>query len=488
MHQPAIAIIGAGFSGSILSLRLRSAAPAGTRILLIERSSRLGPGLAYGAAGPTHLLNVPAGRLSPFADQPKDFVHWLQRQPASRVPGLLAAEENFVPRRLYGDYLVELLELSRHEACRTRLELLHEEVVGLDHGARDVTLRFASGGVRTVSVAVLATGHAPPLPPHPTAQALAAAGLWQGDPWQPGALADLDPAAPVLLVGTGLTMVDTALSLLDAGHTGPIHALSRHGLLPCRHLEQATPIAALPGALPDDLSGLLRALRQEIDQALTLGEPWQPVIDALRPFTQELWRTLGAADRRRFLRHLCTYWDVHRHRMPPQVAACIAAAQESGQLRIDAGRIVALDVRGGQAAVSWRRRGADAVDTLRAARVVNCCGPAADLTRSGDKLIRSLLWAGVARPDPLGLGLDVTLEGAVRDQSGAASRRLYAIGPLTRGTWWEITAVPDIRLQCETMARALGSRLASLGAGALPRADPLAPPRAEWRRMPLPGR
>ena len=72
---------------------------------------------------------------------------------------------------------------------------------------------------------------------------------------------------------------------------------------------------------------------------------------------------------------------------------------------------------------------ADAPVPIEVARVLNCAGPGADYDRIPDKLIRGLLRDGVARPDPLRLGLDVTGNCALLNKDGAISRRLFAVGP-----------------------------------------------------------
>ena len=250
MPQPTIAVIGAGFSGTALSLWLQSSCPVGTRIHLIERGHRFASGRAYATENPSHLLNVPAGRMSMFPDLPQDFVRWLRQQPKSRLGHVVPDEQAFVPRSLFGAYLQDRLAASLSDTRASRLELLHDEVVRAEEGAAKVTLHLASGAKLDADIAVLASGNAHPLPVHPNVAMLDAAGLWRGNPWTPAVLAGLAPDAPVLLVGTGLTMVDTVVTLLEAGHTGPIHALSRHGLLPHRH---ASPELA-PITLPTSLS------------------------------------------------------------------------------------------------------------------------------------------------------------------------------------------------------------------------------------------
>jgi uncharacterized NAD(P)/FAD-binding protein YdhS len=160
-------------------------------------------------------------------------------------------------------------------------------------------------------------------------------------------------------------------------------------------------------------------------------------------------------DRRRFLRHLRPWWDVHRHRMAAEVADRIDAARASGQLRILVGRVRDYAVRSDRVEVAYKPRGQERLDRIEAVRVVNCAGPGADYDRISDPLVRSLLQHGVVRPDPLRLGLDVTANCALLNKDGAISRRLFAVGPVTKGAFWEMTAVPDIRRQTEKLAEYL---------------------------------
>jgi uncharacterized NAD(P)/FAD-binding protein YdhS len=444
MTTHAVAVIGAGASGTLLALHLLRRAPPGTRVTLIDRSAPFGPGLAYATGSASHLLNVPAGRMSAFVDQPRHFVDWLERQSAQLLGGIQPTEASFVPRRLYGAYLRQLLNREMHNVA---LDTVHDRVTAID-GA---VLRLASGRMISADLVVLATGNDRPASPCDAA-AVATSRCWRADPWAPDAFSTLAALAPVLLVGTGLTMVDAVITLLDQGHTGPIHAVSRRGLLPRPHVSGA-PVPAPQRQLPTELRELTRLVRAQIT-----GDGWRGVIDALRPFTQEIWQSLSIEDRGRFLRHLRPWWDVHRHRMPPPVAARIDAARARGQLRIHAGRITgfATSEHGTDVQLRLRDGGATA---LHVECAVNCSGPCTDVTRSDDPLLRAQLRDGVARPDVCRLGLDVTSAGALRGRDGTVSQTLFALGPLTRGALWEVTAIPEIRRQCEVLALHLSELL-----------------------------
>lgn len=452
--RPAIAIIGAGFSGSLLALHLLRRCPR-ARVILIERNRQFGRGLAYATGNDSHLLNVPAGRMSAFHDRPRDFVDWLQRQTGGPFD-----ESSFVPRRLFGAYIRHLLNSELKGGDADRLELLRGEVVDITESDRLVLA--LDRGVRVAAhVAVIAVGNFPPEPPPVADPWIYETGWYKGDPWACDTLAELDPQARLLLIGTGLTMVDTVMSLLDGGHRGPIHALSRRGLLPRRHALPGTAPELPPAPLPPSISALTRLVRREICREREQGASWQAIIDALRPVTQELWLSLPPAERGRFLRHLRPWWDVHRHRLPPEIADRVDRLLRLGRLTVTAGRITAYQQTGAGIVVHYHapRHGPRRLDGV--GRIINCSGPAYDFDRVKNPLIEGLLSQGQARPDSLRLGLDVTLQGALRGRDGSISQRLYAVGPLTKGLFWEMTSVPDIRRQCELLATHLAQLVAT---------------------------
>ena len=252
-----------------------------------------------------------------------------------------------------------------------------------------------------------------------------------------------------MLLGTGLTAVDAALTLEAAGFAGRIVALSRRGLAPRSHGMREPTVAPLED-LPPHCVAMLRRVRARSDE---IG--WLGAVHELRSVTQTLWRTASLDERRRFLRHLRPWWDVHRHKLAPAVGATIEAMQADARLAIAAGKLVCAEAADGQAVVRFRARGKDEVETLRVARIVNCTGPEADIVRAGEPLLDALLAAGHIRPDPLRIGIDVDLECRATGADGRPSETLSVIGPITRGAFWESVAVPDIRVQAERVAARL---------------------------------
>ena len=485
MSPTSVAIVGAGFSGTLVALHLLRRSPQWARITLIERSSQFGRGQAYNTGNASHLLNVPAGRMSAFHDRPDDFIAYLQRQhraSAEGTGGTCTDAGTFVPRRDFGAYVRHLLneELKRPD-LGDRLDLVRGDVCDIDDTAGPLRLTLDRNRTVEAEMAVLALGNFPPeLPPVPCSTGFFDTPFYKADPWAADALAGLDPADPILLIGTGLTTIDAMITLLDAGHTGTIHAVSRRGLLPHRHGGSPSTRPEEQRAYPTSITALAHVLRDQSEQSRAASGTWHHVVDGLRPFTTDVWQAMAIEDRRRFLRHMRPWWDVHRHRLPPAVAARVDAARASGQLRIDAGRFRSFEVADREVVVTYRKRGpADQMEQLRVRRVVNCAGPGADYDRITHPLARALLGRGVVRPDALRLGLDVTGTCALINREGSISRRLFAVGPVTKGQFWEMTAVPDIRRQCEVLAAHLGGLVRPGTALAEAPARPRRP--APWR-------
>jgi uncharacterized NAD(P)/FAD-binding protein YdhS len=435
-----VAIIGAGFSGTLQAINLLR--HDGPRATLIERAPVAGTGLAYGAAHPSHVLNVRAANMSAFPDDPSHFVRWLESR------GIPDAATAFIPRVTFGEYLRELLE----NALRTsgdRLTLVRGEVVDLESG--DGVRVQLKDRVIHADAAVLAVGNLPPhTPPGLDPDALSAT-RYKGDPWDPSVPETLADTDTVLVIGTGLTMVDVVLLLDARGFRGRIVALSRRGLLPRPHAPGTDweRISERPALAASDL---LHAVRR---RAKIIG--WRNAVDELRPFTQPMWGNASLDERARFLRHLRPWWDVHRHRLAPEVHARLQAIIDRGQLEVIAGKTLGFDEREDGIRTDFRRRGRDARESILAQRIVNCTGPLGDLERTEEPLLQRLAQRGLIRPDAGHLGIDVDNQGQTIAADGSANRNLYALGPMTRGAFWEIVAVPDIRTQTWNVARRLSN-------------------------------
>ncbi|MCC6929660.1 MAG: FAD/NAD(P)-binding protein [Gemmatimonadaceae bacterium] len=468
---PTVAVIGAGFSGTIAAAHLlRRAAEAPARVLLIDRSGGVGRGVAYGTRSVRHVLNVPAGRMSAFAADEDDFLRFARSRDAHVVGG------SFVPRRLYGEYLAATLDQAEqfaraHGGSLMRIGATVTDVV-VDDGERGgVRLLLADGAALAADRAIVAVGNFPPAdPPIPGSEDFFRSTRYVRDPWAGDALAEVPGDAPVLLIGTGLTMLDVAIELAARDRRAPLIALSRRGLVPLPHRPNGAPPSY--GHLPPGLIACeptavayLRAIRRHVRTVARDGVDWRDVVASLRPMTPRLWETLPLTERRRFLRHARAYWDVHRHRVAPELHLRFEALRDEDMLQLSAGRLLRLAEHGDGVDVTWRPRGAAAEETRSVAAVVNCTGPAGDVRSIDDALLRALLGRQAVRADPLGLGLDVAPDGHLLRGDGTPNPHLALASPLLRARYWEATAVPELRLHA---ARAVTTTLASLATATLP--------------------
>lgn len=439
-----IAIIGGGASGVLMAAHLlRQTEAEHLKVTIIESRNMLGCGVAYSTRDPNHLLNTRVLNMSAYPQEPEHFLHWLRGQKGYETAGPAC----FVSRETYGRYMAELLT-PWQAAGQGRLHCLHQSCIAVQQSADGVLLQLEDGSSLTADRVILATGHI--MPPKDPQGLLA--GSWE---WQ----ADTSPEAEVLIIGSGLSMVDQVLSLLKQGHKGPILALSRRGLLPRDHAAvKPLPITAEEVPFGATASHLLAWARAKAREAEALGGTWRDAIDGIRPFVRAIWQRLPLSERRRFMRHAAPYWDVHRHRIPPQSAELLQQAFASGQLRQIRGSFLQAQA-GKEDQIDVQIRTRQGQEQLTVTRVVDCRGILRDPVKNASPLIRALLDQGLARVDPLGIGLDVAPDCGLRDHEGKASRHILAIGPVSRAAFWEITAIPDIREQTQMLAQRIATEV-----------------------------
>jgi len=448
-----VLIVGAGFSGVACAIQmLRMAGQKPLRVLLLNRSGRLARGMAYGTQSPQHLLNVVAANMSVLPDDPEHFVRYASMRD-SRVTG-----STFVARSVYGDYLEWALRQAQDQAPRhATLDCVSGSVCSLQTMAGGGLAATLDDGRRIeAGRVVLAFGHLPAPPPEMAQGSLADSARYVADPWRADLLSTIGAHEPVLLLGTGLTAVDIALQLLRRNPSQRVHALSRHGLLPQPHKPPSGHLAG-SALLRDEaptVRAALHAFMLQVERLEAEGLDWHDALAALRHQTAGIWQAWPAAERRRFLRHLRPYWDVHRHQLPPTVQQELSAAMERGTLRVSAGRMLNIRDDAELAVLSVQPRGSGAPIELRAGRVVNCTGSCASPRRASVPLVQQLLVDGSMRADALGLGVDTGPDCAVLGANGQPTPNLYYIGPWLKAGFWEATAVPELRQFAATIARA----------------------------------
>ncbi len=465
-----IAIIGGGVSGAALLLALLRDGSA-IDAVVYEPEVEIGPGLAYGAAAPWHLLNVVATRASLYAEDPDHWWRWAREH----GPGLgwpetaTASAGDYLPRRLFGHYVVQELDAARRRPGPVRV--LHHRTAAADIVVAEdtgVVVTDAEGRAAQFETVVLATGA--PSSPHfdlPGLPDIRRQWNWIDDPWDLPLLAKIPRDEAVLFVGSALTMADTVLSLARQNHRGPIHVLSRHGVVPAARHEQPrlpTGISADDSVLP--VSQLLHRLRRAVQiHGLT---NWQGVFEGLRGCTNDLWTGLPPEAQRRFMRHLKALWDAHRFRMPPSTAQVLERMRLDGQLRFHKGSLQRLVQRGnGGIGVDYRPRGHASSHVLSVAAVIDCTGPRRPEIDWAGQLMARMLTLGLLAKAPCGVGIHATPQGEVIDGTGRIVPGLHLIGPPLRGTLLESTAISDIRTQANGLAARLVSTPAGSGAQSL---------------------
>ena len=453
---PRLAIVGGGLTGAALAIHAARSASGPLDITVVDPADDLGRGAAYGTVDPVHRINVPSHRMSLFGEAPDHFTAWLfARRILPDAASTDARGEHYVARAAFGTYVAEMLADAsaipdvavRHRRARARAVLPAGTGwrVALDDGET-----LEADGV------ALCPGHPAPALPCPVSPAALAHPGFVGHPWRPGAVAGIGRDASVLVVGTGLSMLDVVASLERIGHRGSVLAVSRRGLL-------ARPQGAFPGGydpfadspLPRTARDLVGTLRRGL-AARGAGVGWQEVVDAFRFRLRPFWAALPPAEQRRVARRLLPFWEVHRFRAAPQPFALAEAWREGGRLTVLRAAVAGLDAVAGRLVAALVPTGG-AAERRAFDAVVLCTGPGNALRT--DPLVADLVARGLARPDGVGLGLAVDPGSRILTADGAPQPRLWAFGPVTRGSFGEMTGQPDI---VKHVARTIPDLLESL--------------------------
>ena len=445
-----IAIIGGGFSGTMTAVQLMRKTSHPLKVLLIERNERIAKGVAYGTMCPLHLLNVPAKDMSAFPDDSRHFFKWAKEHDPSITEG------TFVPRMRYGAYIEDILnETLSHKAPNIEFRRLQGEVISI-YITKDGTqgqIQFENGNEVVADRIVLALGNLAPANVRIKDPTFYRSQNYIRDSWSKEPLPEIANDAPILLIGTGLTMIDKALELKLLGHKGTIYALSRHGYLPNVHIPNISrlPVPFEANNLPTTVLSLTKQLRKLVKSADKTAN-WRQAVDSIRPITQDLWQLCNDVEKKRFIRHMRCIWDVHRHRIAPEVGSMIETMIKCGQLKIIAARVISITEGAGSIKVTIRPRGKRDEEVLTVNRVINCTGADSNIKTIDEPLVEQLRNEGLLLSDAFGLGPSITNNWALVDKQGKASSVLYVVGPLLKGQLWESIAVPELRTQASQLA------------------------------------
>jgi uncharacterized NAD(P)/FAD-binding protein YdhS len=456
-----IAVIGGGYTGASVAIQLSQQAREAHTILVVEPRKAVGAGLAYSTTDPDHRLNAPDMVHFVTPDDQKQLSRWYEEQGGAAFDAEAETDDGalFVRRGDFGRFLSE--QFSAHQTANPSNSTIHhirDRALDIVKQGSSFHVSLESGESLDADIVVVGTSNEKPSIPTPFASTVADHPAFIADPANLAAVEAIPNDAPLLFIGTGLTAADLIVTRLRLGHRGPVTALSRRGLQPTR---RATSVSTFSGAFWDRfvretsifvakhgrhhrLRDVMKALRADIRDAEARGEPWQAAFDDLRDSVWQVWPALPVAEKRRFMRHLRVWYDVHRFRLPPQIEAKLDIAVGRGQLRYKAASILSATANGSDITVEYRDRFSNAVHTKNFGAVINCTGPEPRPDRTENPFMQALISRGLARVHPVGTGFDVDGTCAVIDAGGERDPRLRMFGPLTIGQFGDPQGAPFI--------------------------------------------
>jgi len=460
--RPRVAVVGGGFAGACVAIHLLRQTAQPIDITVIEPRPALGHGLAYGTEDPAHRINVPSDKMSVFAQDPLHFSRWLERtgQRAADPDGEAPPNWHYSRRQVFGAYMADTLEAAIAAAVGgTRVFHVRDRAVAVTRTTAQAEVDLESGASLAADRVIFVASHERPVFPFTLGAATASHPGIIHDPWDHAALTAITPDKHVAILGTGLTMVDVAGGLIARGHKAPITAISRRGQLPQAHgaFEPLVDVMAECGQ-PASARSALRMARTIARREVEAGRGWHTAIDGIRRVAETIWRGWPEAEQRRALARLRPFWDTHRYRVAPQLHERLTQARSDERLDIRSARATGIVADGDKLDVTLRNRDGSEYRLTRDI-VVNCMGPSPDITRSANPIIRDILDQGLARPDAHRLGFDVADDFCLLRRNGAPAPELRAVGPLTRGVFWEVIGVPELSDHCLRLAAQLAGEL-----------------------------
>jgi uncharacterized NAD(P)/FAD-binding protein YdhS len=461
MSSTTIAIVGGGYIGSAAAIHLSRSARQSLEIVVVEPSEVLGGGIAFSAKDPDHRLNAPTRVHFLYPENTESFTEWHAASGAEEAdPESVAADGRVFARRAdFGSYISAELDAHRREnPSGSIISHLRDTAVGLSKQDAGWRLGLSSGAALDASVVLVTPCNFQPAVPAPFG-VLAAHRAVYTDPWDLARFSEIAPDAKVLIVGTGLTMADIAVTLLRDGPERRLTAISRRGLFPRPQrnhppsetvwtaLSRPIPAFVERHGVPETALAVLRAHRADVARLAAQGIEWQVAFDELRDAAYRLWPSLPAAEQQRYFRHLSPWYETHRFRLPPQVGEKLEAYRRDGRLEYRAGFLTAASAEDGALRVGFRARGQAAEEYELFDAVINCTGPERDPERSGKPFLAQLIGEGFAAASPFGMGLDVDQDCRSLSANGTVMENLLILGPMTRSRFGEINGIPTIAQQ-----------------------------------------
>lgn len=459
--KPTIAIIGGGFCGSLTLIQLAKQSHIPLNIILINKGNPHSKGIAYSTYNQKHVLNVPAAKMSAFPDDPDNFINWIKSKPEYKKFVNEDLNDSFLPRVIYGHYLEELFnETINNLSGNVTVNLIDDEAVDIIPSETKTEIILKNNKSVKADKVVLALGNFLPDNPNIKDNSFYNSNKYFSNPWAKESVQGADKDESILIIGTGLTMVDNVLSLLEQGFTGKIYALSTNGYFPLSH-KKRKPYTAILEELhpPYKMTELYRIFRKHIKYVLSNGITGEAVVDAVRPKTQEIWLSLSYEDKVKFMTHIRHLWGVARHRLPKEIFDQMQDLIKEGRLEIIGGRLRDLKEDDGKVNVIFKEKKTQQKREINVHRIINCTGPKTDLNKIDNPLIKNLLAKGFITTDEMKLGINALPDGTIIQRDHSISTQLFTLGSLLKGILWESTAVPELRMQAKYLAAELINQL-----------------------------
>jgi uncharacterized NAD(P)/FAD-binding protein YdhS len=455
-----IGIIGGGFSGTLAAVQLIEQSVEPLEIILSNEKRSFNRGIAYGSYNDKHILNVISSKMSAFPAKPDHFLDWVMGREEFREQDRAIISHSFLSRNLYGEYLAELWKEALKLAASKMIlvTVVHDRVVKMEPGEDTAVLRFKTNQPCTVDACVLATGNLLPRNPNIPNTVFYSSPNYFRNPWEAKVIKGLRADLPVLIIGNGLTMVDTVIGLLESGFEGNICSISPHGfnILPHKHIGIKYSKLSAEVKTGASLLELVRLVNKHRKDLQKLGFSAEPVIDALRPYTQALWRGFTEQERGLFTIRLLHLWTVTRHRIPLHIHEKIRNLQKTDRIQTIAGRILNLSEFNHHVVVDYLDKESKEAKKISVSRVINCTGPQTNLFTLENEFLNECAVSGVVMQDALHLGIAANPSTfRVLDGEGREHPRLYTLGSNLKGELWESTAVGELRVQAEILANLL---------------------------------
>lgn len=453
LYKNTIAIIGGGFSGAATAIHICRSYQKPLKVLFFNHGYPTAKGIAYSSQSKYHVLNVAACKMSLFNNEPLHFVNWVRNNYAEFNDENL--ENKFLPRSIFGEYVVHHFSNARKNILSVEVVEIKKQVTDIEFVNGKYTVVTSENEKHSADKILYAPGNFMPEIPKSVSNELIESKYYFSNPWTDDAIDNLNNNDDVLILGTGLTMVDTVLSLVERKLQGNIIAASTHGFFPLPH-RKYEPYSDILIELkrPYSINQIFDVFRKHVKEARKRNLFGAAVVDALRPFTQDIWLQLDLSEKKRFINHVRHTWGLARHRLPVEVYERITPLLQSGKLKILAGRIKESKLTDGKVEVMITERKSQIPVFMKAQRIINCTGPQTNITKINDSLMQNLLKRNLIEPDELDLGIRATAYGNVITEN-KISTSFFTIGSTLRGVLWESTAVPEIRVQAERVAKLL---------------------------------